>query len=381
METLIPSAHFLRVSDKFFAEYICYDPAVSSHARFLYVLLSRHSARGICGLPQQLLARLCDLSVRSIQHHLKRLSALQYINIEQQSDGRNAYRLLLSPRARHYIALAEADLATWADSAESASAHAKNLRIGGEKSAPSYKKKKEKNNTPLSPLPAAHPCKTASSCRPFLAAAGHPLPAESGRGDSFPTPRENSPASSAAAAFERLFAAWPVKKDKAMAQRIFLSLASARKLPMLDELLCIVERFKAHDRHWRNGCVPLLSTWLRCRRWQDEPYETSTSAQAFGGPAPATPLAPKKAEDLRRCLQRLEAQRRPDPKLEAARPLFEALLGRFVDGQTKRGPAWGLWSALFRRGKAPTVAQLSQNITTGILPFLQSWQRGVYAAA
>jgi DNA-binding MarR family transcriptional regulator len=168
METLIPSAHFLRVSDKFFAEYICYDPAVSSHARFLYVLLSRHSARGICGLPQQLLARLCDLSVRSIQHHLKRLSALQYINIEQQSDGRNAYRQLLSPRARHYIALAEADLATWADSAESASAHAKNLRIGGEKSAPSIRRRKE-DNTPLSPS-RAHPCKTASSCRPFLAA-------------------------------------------------------------------------------------------------------------------------------------------------------------------------------------------------------------------
>lgn len=111
--------------------------------------------------------------------------------------------------------------------------------------------------------------------------------------------------------------------------------------------------------------MPQLVNWLRGRRWLDD--------------APAG--TPEKAQEVRCCIKRLEDQQRADPALEAARPDFEAFLSRFDDGQRKRGPAWGLWSLLYRGGKAPTVEQTSDHADMGVLSFLQNWQRGVHAEA
>lgn len=153
----LTSSNFLRVADKFFSEFILYDHAVGTTTRLLYATLFRYAKNGVCQLPQDILGRFCDCCPRSIQTHLRMLSALQYIRIEPRSNGRNAYRLLLSERARFFIAQAASDLINvhGNDQGEEFSPeHAKNLRMGGENFSPSIRNKKS-INTPLSP-PHSH---------------------------------------------------------------------------------------------------------------------------------------------------------------------------------------------------------------------------------
>lgn len=150
-----------------------------------------------------------------------------------------------------------------------------------------------------------------------------------------------------------------------------------RKIPALSVLLGIVERFKAVDRHWRNNCAPLLSTWLRGDRWQDEPLEAAPGSSTGVQTPPPAEIRPEHAEQIRRCVARLDEQQR-DPQLDAARPLFEAFLTHFPDGQRKRGPAWGLWSLLFKQGNAPLASRLPLHVTVDVLGFLNGWKRGAH---
>lgn len=148
----LTSSNFLRVADKIFSEFILYDRAVGITTRLLYVTLFRYAKDGICQFSQDTLCMLCACCARSLQAHLRRLSALQYIRIEPRSNGRNAYRLLLSERARLFIAQAASDLINVdgnGQGEEFSSAHAKNLRMGGENSSPIYKS--DKSITPPFP--------------------------------------------------------------------------------------------------------------------------------------------------------------------------------------------------------------------------------------
>ena len=137
-ETLNPSAYFLRVSDKFFGQFICRDNAVSAGPVLLYLVLFRKAYKGgLCRSSQFALARVCKCSVRSIQHYLRALAVLKYISIEQQEDGRNVYRLLLSRRVLFFIAQERSATDDSDDSGNDGAkflwSHAKNLRSGGEK--------------------------------------------------------------------------------------------------------------------------------------------------------------------------------------------------------------------------------------------------------
>lgn len=288
MEILNPCAQFLRVSDKFFPEFIFMDEEIGRGALLSYLFLFRCAGKsGICQVSQRRIARFCRSSVRSVQHYLRVLIDLGYVSVAQQDEGCNVYRLALSERVKRFIAQWQEE-GDFCHDTEGSSGHAQNLRMAGENSAPYIKSYKSNNNTPLSPLPAA-PRETASSRKPFHAASGHAVPAGQRRGDSF-SPAGKDSAAVAADDFESLWAAWPVKKDKAVSRRIFFSKARLHRLPALSVLLKIVERFKAVDRHWRNNCAPLLSTWLRGDRWQDEPL--LDSAAPSPEPAPALPLPP-----------------------------------------------------------------------------------------
>lgn len=387
METLNPSAYFLRVSDKFFGDFICRDAAVRPGPVLLYLLLFRKAYKGGLCWPSQLsLAKACKCTVRSIQHYLRALAALQYISIEQQEDGRNVYRLLLSRRVRFFIAQDESghDQDGGNDQGEEFSSdHAKNIRMEGENSSPIYKSNKSTKNTPLSPHASAGRESAPSARKPFPSTTPVPCPQADGWGDSFPRKRQHGKASAFQAAnglFEQFFAAYPRKDAKEPARSVWHQLWRRGALPALDHLLTALERFRAstgwNREHGR--FVPYLVNWLRGRRWADvtgAPESSSLGVQS------APPASPEKAEQVRSCMQRLEDQHRTDPALAAARPLFENFLSHFADGQRKRGPAWGLWSLLYRLGKAPTVAQASSSSDVGVLSFLQDWQRGAHATA
>lgn len=177
------------------------------------------------------------------------------------------------------------------------------------------------------------------------------------------------------AAFEKLWATYPRKEAKELARSAWHRLWRRGVLPVLDILLAALDRFRSstawNREHGR--FVPQLVNWLRGRRWLDEAPE-----------APASPMGeqattPEQAQDIRRCMKRLEDQHRPDPSLEASRPAFEAFLSRFADGQSKRGPAWGLWSLLHRQGKAPSAVEV--DTAMGILDFLTQWRTGLIGRA
>ena len=387
METLNPSAYFLRVSDKFFGDFICRDAAVRPGPVLLYLLLFRKAYKGGLCWPSQLsLAKACKCTVRSIQHYLRALAALQYISIEQQEDGRNVYRLLLSRRVRFFIAQDESghDQDGGNDQGEEFSSdHAKIFRMGGENSSPIYKSNKSIKNTPLSPHASAGRESAPSARKPFPSTTPVPCPQADGWGDSSSRKRRQGKASAFQTAnglFEQFFAAYPRKDAKEPARSVWHQLWRRGALPALDHLLTALERFRAstgwNREHGR--FVPYLVNWLRGRRWADV---TGAPESSSPGVQPAPSASPEKAEQIRICMQRLEDQHRTDPALAAARPLFEKFLSRFADGRRKRGPAWGLWSLLYRLGKAPTAAQASSSSDVGVLSFLQDWQRGAHATA
>lgn len=332
MKTLSPSSHFMRVADKFFGSYIFQDSEVRQGPALLYLtlfFLCRHKDH--CWPSQSTLAHMCKCSERSIQLYLQQLVELQYIRIERHN-GHNVYRLLLSERVQFLLSCAEGPMqccALPADPVQPVAAQvprqvaipmaegtspteagedfspteAQNLRGEGEDSAGGENSSPEnsapdiriyKNNLPPTPLPS----------RPIPVQTGAVAsPSASGRGDFFSCPQEGKRqvhakgrATAHLEAFARLYAVWPVKKDQDRALRIFCSLARAGQLPTLEDLLATVQRFALEDRHWRNGCAPLLSNWLRDRRWRDEPLPPLHTAPAFSsGVQPAFSPSPASA--------------------------------------------------------------------------------------
>ncbi|MEG2140425.1 MAG: hypothetical protein RRY20_06535, partial [Bilophila sp.] len=152
---------------------------------------------------------------------------------------------------------------------------------------------------PLSPsrqptahaAPALHPSSPCQSgFSPDVEVAGRGDFSASSRSAvlSSPPERRTEQQTEPTAAFNQLFAVWPVQKDRLVASRIFDSLQRRGKLPELATLLTSVEQMKALDKHWKNGCPPTLSTWLRGERWLDEPYQPELAPAS--SPAPTTPL-------------------------------------------------------------------------------------------
>lgn len=301
METLNPSAYFLRVSDKFFGEFICRDNAVSAGPVLLYLVLFRKAYKGgLCRSSQFALARICKCSVRSIQHYLRALAVLKYISIEQQEDGRNVYRLLLSQRVLFFIAQersATDDDDDGNDQGEEfSSGHAKNLRMGGENSSPIYKSDKS-INTPLSPHLPEKRESTPSARKPFPSTTPVPNPQAGGWGDSFSRGKKPGKASgfqTANTLFERFFAAYPRKEAREPARAVWHQLWRRGALPALDHLLAALDRFRASTSWIRQHgrFVPYLVNWLRGRRWEDEAGAQGASSSGVQSTPPSGTPSP-----------------------------------------------------------------------------------------
>lgn len=68
--------------------------------------------------------------------------------------------------------------------------------------------------------------------------------------------------------FERFWAAYPCKKDKASARREWDKLKPDRKLMM--DMSAALDRAKCSDEWQRGIGIPYACRWLRNRRWEDE---------------------------------------------------------------------------------------------------------------
>ena len=316
MKTLVP-ARFLRVRDKFVPDFLFEDTELSRGAGYLYVyLFSRSYHHGVCRVSQERLAHVGKCCVRSVQTYLKELVELQYLEVFRDPDSRCVYRLLRSPRVLELIRLAEQAAL---EEAFFVPGDTQILPEGGANFAPAIKKKEE-HISPLSPLPE-HPVRASSNAARRMPSS--PACNPHGRGGSL-SPRSGeerrrlsllrtsddarerqTERTAAEADFERLFAAWPVKKDRRTAERIFHSLRRAGRLPDIGTLLATVERFQREDKHWRNGCPPLLTSWLRGERWHDEPFQPQQAENRV-----EVPLTPPRPLPETRPVPFTEAERR-----------------------------------------------------------------------
>lgn len=77
-----------------------------------------------------------------------------------------------------------------------------------------------------------------------------------------------------------VFSLWPVQQGKEKAWREYAALKARHLVPESYALADIIERFKAEDRRWKRGYVPMMANWLRDRRWDDQPDKAPAKSYA-----------------------------------------------------------------------------------------------------
>ena len=77
-----------------------------------------------------------------------------------------------------------------------------------------------------------------------------------------------------------VFSLWPVQQGKEKAWREYAYLKARHLVPESYALAGIIERFKAEDRRWKRGYVPMMANWLRDRRWDDVPEKAPARSYA-----------------------------------------------------------------------------------------------------
>jgi hypothetical protein len=84
-------------------------------------------------------------------------------------------------------------------------------------------------------------------------------------------PEKVTPLRARAAGFEEFWRAYPRKQAKKVA---FSSWVMAKGKPPLDKILSAVELQRESDQ-WKQGYIPMPSTWLNQGRWDDEVLSSS----------------------------------------------------------------------------------------------------------
>lgn len=80
--------------------------------------------------------------------------------------------------------------------------------------------------------------------------------------------------------FSYLYSLWPVQQGRERAWREYAALKARHLVPESYALADIIERFKAEDRRWKRGYVPMMANWLHDRRWDDVPEKAPAPSYA-----------------------------------------------------------------------------------------------------
>lgn len=307
--------------------------SISHGAKLLYALLCNHAGeKDHCWPSHALLADEVGCSISSVKSYLKELQAENLIFVQSERYQTSTYYMLKPAGLPSSSSSAREPNSAYPSSD---SGYRNNLRNNKDK-IPPYPRKEQS---------ALHSC---------------PLVQRSnmGRGDFF----------SANSVFEKFWSAYPRKEAKELARSVWHRLSRSGQLPGLDALLAALEKFKASTmwvkEHGR--FVPQLVNWLKGKRWLDEAPADVMS----------TPEETARIEETKRLNTRFEEEekkRKAALQEEATRlgPAFNAFLSQFHDGEKMRGPAWGLWCLLHRKGKAPCADQVPDNYSDGVLNYLR----------
>ena len=386
METFIPRG---RVSGPILPRFVL-ERKMSAGARILYALLCEYAGdHDRCWPTQKTLAGRLTCGITSVKEYIRELMRERLVAVSRQERG--CVYILLNPRqggagnscfrARGESVVSphvagspsSANFRSAGDSSrrariqpdsgyESDSGYVTRSESGSRQKRNNIYNKNIYNTTPPFP-PVEVETGPISSSRAGGCRLLSSRPSRGGGGGDFF--RANS-------AFETLYAAYPRKEAKELARAAWHRLWRRGVLPALDVLLQTLGRFK-ESQSWqreRGRFVPQLVNWLKGQRWQDE----------MPAPSSQTPVpgADPRQEEIRRRFEeeerRREASARADATLPApAREAFERFLARFAGGEKFRGPAFGLWSQLLRRGNAPGAADVGER-GTDVLTFLRQWK-------
>lgn len=77
-----------------------------------------------------------------------------------------------------------------------------------------------------------------------------------------------------------VFSLWPVQQGKEKAWREYAYLKARHLVPESYALAEVIDRFKAEDRRWKRGYVPMMANWLHDRRWDDVPEKAPAKSYA-----------------------------------------------------------------------------------------------------
>lgn len=80
--------------------------------------------------------------------------------------------------------------------------------------------------------------------------------------------------------FQYVFSLWPLQQGKEKAWREYAALKARHLVPESYALAEVIDRFKAEDRRWKRGYVPMMANWLRDRRWDDVPEKAPARSYA-----------------------------------------------------------------------------------------------------
>lgn len=105
--------------------------------------------------------------------------------------------------------------------------------------------------------------------------------------------QHHQPPQAALAGFDAFWAAYPVRKGKAAAEKTW----AKRKLgDIADEIIADVTRRKVMDRQWLSGFAPHASTYVNQRGWEDEIDQRSIA----NNPAPKPSLCERAEAAIRK---------------------------------------------------------------------------------
>ena len=77
-----------------------------------------------------------------------------------------------------------------------------------------------------------------------------------------------------------LYSLWPNQQNQEKAWREYAYLKAHHLVPESYVLAEVIARFKAEDRKWKRGYVPMMANWLRDRRWDDVPEKAPAKSYA-----------------------------------------------------------------------------------------------------
>lgn len=319
---------------------------ISHGAKILYAILCNYAGeKDHCWPSQATLSKKIGCSISSIKNYLCELKNEHLIRVERESFSRSIYFILIFPDD----AAGKRNETKMAVSPTESS----EPKIGHRQPTFGYRNnsRNNRNSPPCSPQGKVHPATPTPQRNPLRGNGGEAF----WDSDS---------------AFEELYAAYPRKEAKEYARRIWHRLWRNGVIKSLSVIMAALEKFKA-SANWareHGRYIPHLKNWLLGQRWLDVNMMDMA----------ATPLHEdhEKIEHVQRCVQqvkeRIDAQNRKI--LDSIdRAAFDEFLSRFENGQSYKGPAFGLWSLLFRKGKAP-LAHDVKDPSMNIITFLRTYQ-------